>query len=285
MTADAGAGSAAGGAGRSGEHEAITASGLVHRGPGPAGRSNEDAAVAFDVETPPPGGDAAANGGAAAKGGKDADALPPPPAPGGSAPGPSGVVEHVSYAEIAKQFSLLGWTAFGGPAAHIGIMQKVSAGLRTRRPPQLRAAGKRPASPQAHWLQSSRLWCNPGQQPGRTMRDRQRAAGDPLPVPRRRAALHPTSLNSLFPPPPTPAPPPAPCGQDALDDYRSLCRALCARAVHARPRVHAGVRAPLARPPARRGAPATVGEGRSPRAPLPRSFGLRALAPGQAVAP
>jgi len=36
-----------------------------------------------------------------------------------------GIVERVSYLEIAKQFSLLGWTAFGGPAAHIGIMQKV----------------------------------------------------------------------------------------------------------------------------------------------------------------
>lgn len=37
---------------------------------------------------------------------------------------PPSIVEHVSYADIAKQYSLLGWTAFGGPAAHIGIMQK-----------------------------------------------------------------------------------------------------------------------------------------------------------------
>lgn len=33
----------------------------------------------------------------------------------------------VSYADIAKQFSILGWTAFGGPAAHIGMFQRVSS--------------------------------------------------------------------------------------------------------------------------------------------------------------
>eukprot|EP00879_Flechtneria_rotunda_P029774 GHRR01032222.1.p1 GENE.GHRR01032222.1~~GHRR01032222.1.p1 ORF type:complete len:108 (+),score=36.75 GHRR01032222.1:152-475(+) len=32
---------------------------------------------------------------------------------------------NVTYADIAKQFSLLGWTAFGGPAAHIGLFQRV----------------------------------------------------------------------------------------------------------------------------------------------------------------
>lgn len=31
----------------------------------------------------------------------------------------------VSYCDIVKQFSLLGWTAFGGPAAHIGLFQRV----------------------------------------------------------------------------------------------------------------------------------------------------------------
>jgi hypothetical protein len=31
----------------------------------------------------------------------------------------------VGYADIAKQFSILGWTAFGGPAAHIGMFQRV----------------------------------------------------------------------------------------------------------------------------------------------------------------
>lgn len=32
----------------------------------------------------------------------------------------------VTYADIFKQFSILGWTAFGGPAAHIGLFQRVS---------------------------------------------------------------------------------------------------------------------------------------------------------------
>jgi hypothetical protein len=35
----------------------------------------------------------------------------------------------VSYADIAKQFSILGWTAFGGPAAHIGMFQRVSSSI------------------------------------------------------------------------------------------------------------------------------------------------------------
>lgn len=29
----------------------------------------------------------------------------------------------VTYKDIFKQFVLLGWTAFGGPAAHIGLFQ------------------------------------------------------------------------------------------------------------------------------------------------------------------
>lgn len=48
-------------------------------------------------------------------------------------PAPAAIVEEeedfkvatVSYADIAKQFSLLGWVAFGGPAAHIALFQKV----------------------------------------------------------------------------------------------------------------------------------------------------------------
>ncbi|XP_024383775.1 uncharacterized protein [Physcomitrium patens] len=47
-------------------------------------------------------------------------------------PAPAAIVEEeedfkvatVSYADIAKQFSLLGWVAFGGPAAHIALFQK-----------------------------------------------------------------------------------------------------------------------------------------------------------------
>jgi hypothetical protein len=30
-----------------------------------------------------------------------------------------------SYADIAKEFSLMGWAAFGGPAAHVGMFEKV----------------------------------------------------------------------------------------------------------------------------------------------------------------
>jgi chromate transporter len=30
----------------------------------------------------------------------------------------------ISYAEIAKEYSILGWTAFGGPAAHIGLFER-----------------------------------------------------------------------------------------------------------------------------------------------------------------
>jgi hypothetical protein len=46
--------------------------------------------------------------------------------------GESAVAEHqveqytdVTYGDIFKQFSILGWTAFGGPAAHIGLFQRV----------------------------------------------------------------------------------------------------------------------------------------------------------------
>lgn len=34
------------------------------------------------------------------------------------------VVEHVTYWDITKEFSLLGWIGFGGPAAHIGLFEK-----------------------------------------------------------------------------------------------------------------------------------------------------------------
>jgi chromate transporter len=33
--------------------------------------------------------------------------------------------KDVTWMDIVKQFSILGWTAFGGPAAHIGLMQRV----------------------------------------------------------------------------------------------------------------------------------------------------------------
>lgn len=31
----------------------------------------------------------------------------------------------VSYADIAKHFGVLGWTAFGGPSAHLGMFQQL----------------------------------------------------------------------------------------------------------------------------------------------------------------
>ena len=30
----------------------------------------------------------------------------------------------VGFCDIAKHFVLMGWTAFGGPAAHVGLFQK-----------------------------------------------------------------------------------------------------------------------------------------------------------------
>lgn len=36
------------------------------------------------------------------------------------------VYATITYGDIFKQFSILGWTAFGGPAAHIGLFQRVS---------------------------------------------------------------------------------------------------------------------------------------------------------------
>lgn len=51
-----------------------------------------------------------------------------------AAPGPAAAIEdeeepklaHVGYVDILKQFSILGWLAFGGPVAHIALFQKVS---------------------------------------------------------------------------------------------------------------------------------------------------------------
>ena len=39
---------------------------------------------------------------------------------GGEGDDPEFVVLPATYREIAKYFGILGWTAFGGPAAHIG---------------------------------------------------------------------------------------------------------------------------------------------------------------------
>jgi chromate transporter len=42
---------------------------------------------------------------------------------------PTEWLADVGYYEILKQFSLMGWVAFGGPAAHIALFQKVSLGI------------------------------------------------------------------------------------------------------------------------------------------------------------
>ena len=84
-----------------------------------AGSQQEDkAATPFDVEA------AAAETGPASK---DVDAFVAGGTAGAGGEGGAavGIVDRVTYLDIAKQFSLLGWTAFGGPAAHIGIMQRV----------------------------------------------------------------------------------------------------------------------------------------------------------------
>lgn len=42
---------------------------------------------------------------------------------------PTEWLADVGYYDILKQFSLMGWVAFGGPAAHIALFQKVSLGI------------------------------------------------------------------------------------------------------------------------------------------------------------
>lgn len=68
---------------------------------------DQPAAGAADVEAPPPAAPA------------ETKAEPPPAAPAADK------YVTVTYFDIFKQFVLLGWTAFGGPAAHIGLFQKV----------------------------------------------------------------------------------------------------------------------------------------------------------------
>lgn len=42
---------------------------------------------------------------------------------------PTEWLADVGYYDILKQFSLMGWVAFGGPAAHIALFQKVGLGI------------------------------------------------------------------------------------------------------------------------------------------------------------
>lgn len=50
------------------------------------------------------------------------------PEAGPVAPSQPSVVQ-ASYLDIFKQFVWMGWTAFGGPAAHIALFQKVCTGF------------------------------------------------------------------------------------------------------------------------------------------------------------
>ncbi len=104
----------------------------------------------------------AASSGSSVEDAKDAKAIvaslqvdgqqgPGAPAPNGGAKGDedSGeapVLEVVTYWDITKQFSLLGWSAFGGPAAHIGLFEKVSL-LPLSRPLPVSQAHRQRAGP------------------------------------------------------------------------------------------------------------------------------------------
>lgn len=84
------------------------------------GDANGHGPAAMDVEAP--GG----SGGGGSGGGKDAAAADEAAA---AADKEEEQYANVTYLDITKQFSLLGWTAFGGPAAHIGLFQRVRAGV------------------------------------------------------------------------------------------------------------------------------------------------------------
>jgi hypothetical protein len=74
-------------------------------------------------------GQAANGGGSAGSSSPDADGGDTPPEPS---------IVQIGYRDILKEFSLLGWTAFGGPSAHIGLFQRVgrrAAGSPRRVPP------------------------------------------------------------------------------------------------------------------------------------------------------
>jgi hypothetical protein len=51
------------------------------------------------------------------------------PSEAGEPSEPEVVIKPASYWDIAKHFGLLGWTAFGGPAAHISMFLAVSGAL------------------------------------------------------------------------------------------------------------------------------------------------------------
>jgi chromate transporter len=69
-------------------------------------------------------GAAAPNGSGNGNGDGNGNAAAAAAAQDGGAASAQPPYRDVSYAEIAKEYSLLGWTAFGGPAAHIGLFER-----------------------------------------------------------------------------------------------------------------------------------------------------------------
>jgi len=104
-------------------------------------RHRNVASTNADIEAPAGGGAAAAAatttngvGGGGGGGGGGGNGAAAPAAPDGAkvvaAPDAGkeddGITpfRDISYAEIAKQYAILGWAAFGGPAAHIGLFER-----------------------------------------------------------------------------------------------------------------------------------------------------------------
>jgi chromate transporter len=52
---------------------------------------------------------------------------------GGTTASTPTVADRATYGEIASAFGLMGWTAFGGPAAHVGLFNKTFVGERAAR--------------------------------------------------------------------------------------------------------------------------------------------------------
>jgi chromate transporter len=102
----------------------VEAAGAV--APGSASAANGGGAIAGNkaANGNGGGGGGGGNGGNSKAGAAPSDAannaLANPPSDSSASLTP---YRDISYKEIAKEYSLLGWTAFGGPAAHIGLFE------------------------------------------------------------------------------------------------------------------------------------------------------------------
>lgn len=110
--------------------------GLHHRGPHAAADQQQQPSEHSSSTQQPADVEAAISQEPASKNGghKDVGGDPSADAAGQELQQPEQYAD-VTYADIFKQFSILGWTAFGGPAAHIGLFQRVSC--RSRKQPLL----------------------------------------------------------------------------------------------------------------------------------------------------